>query len=140
MQSAIISHAERTVPSAVDRFWSRVQKSDGCWLWTGAKTQRGYGVMTLAGSTWLAHRYAWTLVHGSIPDARWVLHRCDNPNCVRVDHLFVGTPRDNREDMYRKGRARHHHGPAPKRGPRPKSWRARPGTSLALKRRYGGPL
>lgn len=91
------------------RFWAQVQKQadDGCWEWQGAKsTQMGYGAMSLGerGSVQYTHRLSWQLAKGPIPAGLCVLHRCDNPPCVRPDHLFLGTRRDNMADKVEKGR------------------------------------
>jgi hypothetical protein len=92
----------------VDRFWARVQKSDGCWEWTGAVNSRngGYGVIGISGSRKLTvtHRLSWEIHHGPIPDGLWVLHRCDNRKCCNPEHLFLGTHADNMRDMTAKGR------------------------------------
>lgn len=88
------------------RFWSHVQKSDGCWLWTGARDDKGYGIGSGSSEHEWAHRYSFALAFGPIPGELSVLHRCDNPPCVRPDHLFLGTQKDNVIDMTRKGR--HH--------------------------------
>jgi hypothetical protein len=90
-----------------ERFWEKVQKVDGdaCWEWTGAKYANGYGEFSVRRSVAKpAHRVAWALTHGSIPDGFWVLHRCDNRKCVRPDHLFLGTAQDNSDDMWAKNR------------------------------------
>jgi hypothetical protein len=87
------------------RFWGRVRFSDGCWEWTGFRNRHGYGVITAEQVKWLAPRLAWTLSRGPIPDGRHVLHHCDNPPCVRPDHLYVGTPADNSRDAWERGRA-----------------------------------
>ena len=84
------------------RFWAKVAKGQGCWLWTGTLGRRGYGVVIRAQKRIRAHRFAWTLEHGAIPDGLWVLHKCDNPRCVRPDHLFLGTHRDNVNDQVAK--------------------------------------
>ena len=89
------------------RFWPKVQKSDGCWLWTGSKDARGYGRLKnpRTGATPLkAHRVSWEVHFGPIPDELWVLHSCDNPPCVNPAHLFLGTQADNMRDMVQKGR------------------------------------
>lgn len=86
------------------RFWSKVDRSGECWLWSGAKTSAGYGEFYLAGSMVYAHRYSDQLVRGPIPKGVMVLHRCDAPSCVNPDHLFRGTHQDNMDDMWRKGR------------------------------------
>lgn len=86
-------------------FWSMVSKSEGCWTWTGQHTRAGYGHISFMGHRWrYAHRVAWELSNGPIPHGRLVCHRCDNPGCVRPDHLFLGTQADNMRDMVSKGR------------------------------------
>lgn len=89
-----------------ERFWAKVQKTATCWLWTGAKKEWGYGVINSQrnGPLLRAHRYAYELHYGPIPDGLWCLHRCDVPRCVRPDHLFLGTSKDNTQDMMQKGR------------------------------------
>jgi hypothetical protein len=86
------------------RFWPRVQKSDGCWLWTGGANSNGYGRFQLNGSQTQATRALWTVTYGPIPDGMVVCHHCDNPPCVRLDHLFLGTRGDNMRDCGSKGR------------------------------------
>ncbi len=101
------STPERVVFQIVsDRFWSRVDKSGDCWLWTGSLHDWGYGQFLLVDKRFYAHRLAWALFHGAIPPGIMVCHRCDVPRCVRPDHLFLGTPKQNSEDMVRKGRGR----------------------------------
>ena len=74
-----------------------------CILWTRCLNPNGYGVRKVGGRTVLAHRHAWALVHGD-PGKLCVLHRCDTPACINVDHLFLGTRADNIADMNAKGR------------------------------------
>ena len=87
-----------------ERFWSHVEITGECWLWTHKKTLGGYGRFSLNGKCYMAHRFAWALTCGPIPDELLVLHKCDNPPCVRLDHLFLGTHRDNVLDMLEKKR------------------------------------
>jgi HNH endonuclease len=90
-------------------FWKMVQKSpepDGCWTWAGRKWRNGYGRTEMVPGEWSAHRAAWVVSNGTIPEGKHVLHRCDNPPCVRPDHLFVGTAKDNAQDRDAKGRGR----------------------------------
>jgi hypothetical protein len=93
----------RGTPEA--RFWQKVDRTGDCWLWTGATT-RGYAYFYRArGCTTVASHFAWLLGSGEeVPADRIVLHRCDNPLCVRFDHLFIGTFADNTADMISKGR------------------------------------
>ena len=92
--------------SVEGRFWSRVAKSDGCWEWTAGRFDTGYGAFCSARKTLYAHRVSWQLTNGKIPDGLFVCHRCDNRGCVRPDHLFLGTNRDNQIDAREKGRLR----------------------------------
>lgn len=94
------SHHKRERVDAPERFWARVDKSGCCWVWTGSCNNKGYG--RFDGE--YAHRFSWRLLSGPIPDGLNVLHRCDNPPCVRPDHLFLGTVSDNARDMWAKGR------------------------------------
>jgi hypothetical protein len=86
------------------RFWAKVEKTDGCWLWTAAKDRLGYGYFKWDGKQGKAYRYSWTLHNGPIPTGMCVLHRCDTPSCVNPAHLFLGTQADNVRDMDAKGR------------------------------------
>lgn len=85
--------------------------SNGCILWTGAIGSRGrYGSVSAMGKPWLAHRLAWTLFRGDIPNGIFVLHKCDVGICVNPKHLFLGTQRDNVLDMEGKRRSVHPRG------------------------------
>lgn len=90
------------------RFLSNVEiQSNGCWLWIGNRSKDGYGSILLWKKHRRAHRIAWLIFRGSIPFTKKVLHDCptgDNPLCVNPDHLWLGTSKQNSEDMVRKGR------------------------------------
>lgn len=82
------------------------QGANGCWLWTGGTNPAGYGTLSVAGRQVLAHRAAYESWVGPIPMGLCVLHTCDVRNCIRPDHLFLGTKADNNLDMLAKGRLR----------------------------------
>jgi hypothetical protein len=90
---------------AIVAFYEKVQKiPNGCWEWTGSKTQKGYGQLRLWRVTQMAHRCSYLFHIGPIPVGMMVCHKCDNPGCVRPDHLFLGTAKDNTSDMFNKKR------------------------------------
>jgi hypothetical protein len=92
-----------------DRFWEKVDKTRDCWIWTASKQQFGYGkfVVKKGESPRMAHRLSYEMEVGKIPDGLQVLHRCDNPSCVKPSHLFLGTQKDNLADCKAKGRWRY---------------------------------
>jgi len=96
--------------SDAERFWEKVDKSGDCWLWTGKKDRRevcGYGLFRQNAKWVRPHRFAYEQEHGSITDGMVIAHRCDNPLCVRIDHLFLATQKENVQDMFAKGRDNH---------------------------------
>lgn len=96
----------------ITRFWAKTRRDEvtGCLVWTGARAPAGYGCFRVGGrkqyggATRQAHRVAWTIANGAIPAGLCVCHHCDNPPCVDVAHLFLGTLGDNYADMAAKGR------------------------------------
>jgi hypothetical protein len=100
-----IQHHGKTIAERLALYTRRMR---GCWEWTGARSAKGYGVTRVNGldRSRLAHRVAWELEHGPIPAGLYVLHRCDNPGCLRVAHLFLGTKAENNADM--RAKKRHH--------------------------------
>jgi hypothetical protein len=95
---------------AVERFWRHVDRTDDCWLWTGDVQTHGYGRIVVDGHEVKAHRFSWFLHQGSWPGPGLeVCHSCDVRNCVRPDHLFLGTKADNMRDASHKGRIRNQH-------------------------------
>ncbi len=89
-----------------DKFSSRYSVNDhGCWIWNGKYTaHRRYGAFFLNGRLEQSHRASWMMFKGEIPKGVCVLHQCDVPSCVNPDHLFLGTSKDNTQDMMKKGR------------------------------------
>ena len=87
------------------RFWDKVQKTDGCWQWIAGKFKQGYGSFYFKGRHLKAHRVAWELSFGQIPESQKVCHSCDNPACMNPSHLFIGSQKDNIRDMMAKGRS-----------------------------------
>lgn len=95
-------------PTIERRFWKKVIRTDGCWLWTAKSLPKGYGLIRAGrkDEPWiLAHRVSYAIEYGSVPALMHVLHVCDNPRCVNPAHLFLGHQSDNNADMRRKGRA-----------------------------------
>lgn len=90
--------------TAEARFWEKVNKTNTCWEWTAHKLFNGYGRFNINGKTDYAHRISWQFATGKYPKGKQVLHSCDNPACVRPDHLFLGTLNDNMVDRNKKGR------------------------------------
>lgn len=103
-------HGHNRRRSTIECFWEKVDKSspNGCWEWTGCRHPLGYGQMGSGIGRKLipAHRFAWELENGPIPDGMEICHHCDNPSCVRVSHLFLGTHADNMADRAKKGRCK----------------------------------
>jgi HNH endonuclease len=99
----------RLTPRDRERFEKRVSKGESCWLWAGATNTR-YGVLPMRkadGIKWgleYAHRLSWEFENGPVPSGLFVCHHCDVPLCVRPDHLFLGTTKENGQDMARKKR------------------------------------
>ncbi|HLU04702.1 MAG TPA: HNH endonuclease [Advenella sp.] len=88
---------DRTIP----------EPNSGCYLWIGPYQSKGYGAAYIGGKFYFAHRLAWQVENGAIPKGVHCLHRCDNPACVRPEHLFLGSHSDNMADKTKKGRAAH---------------------------------
>lgn len=88
---------------ATERFWERVYKTDNCWFWLAGRDKLGYGTFSDK-KHHKAHRYSYELKFGPIPSEQCVLHKCDTPECVNPDHLFIGDRGDNIRDRDSKGR------------------------------------
>lgn len=110
-----------TSEQRINAFWNKVNKNGSipthcpdlghCWEWTGSIQSDGYGRFHVDPKNKPhAHRAIWLMVNGDIPDDYFVLHKCDNRKCVRLDHLFLGTRQDNTDDMMAKGRRADTHG------------------------------
>jgi len=87
-------------------YYSTPDPLSGCHIWHGPSVNGGYGHLRYHGQKWLAHRLAWTLKHGPIPDGMILCHRCDERRCCNPDHLFLGTRGDNMADLKAKRLAR----------------------------------
>lgn len=90
-----------------ERLWSRVHKTETCWLWTGARSHKGhttYGNIGFMNKTYSVHRIVYELYVGDIPPGMVVMHACDVGLCVNPAHLRVGSYRDNTQDAIRKHR------------------------------------
>jgi hypothetical protein len=86
------------------RFWSRVEKSGGCWNWIGAKQAGGYGQLYVNGRSRRATHVSWFICYGRWPMAgKMLCHTCDVPSCVNPAHLYEGTQRENQRDTYERG-------------------------------------
>lgn len=96
----------KTLPPSSEweqRFWSHVDRTDGCWLWNGATHGKGYGGFMIDGTMYLAHRLSFWLAYGKTPDNGLVCHTCDTPLCVRPDHLYLGDKSSNMLDAIARG-------------------------------------
>lgn len=101
-------------PEIITRFWSKVQRvgPGDCWNWTACRTKDPsgnlrYGLFGVYRKNRLAHRVAYMISNGNIPDGLFVCHSCDNPACCNPSHMFLGTPDDNMKDKVAKGRQSH---------------------------------
>ena len=86
------------------RFFSKVNKTESCWLWVGAQNGKGYGRFGVNRKVVSAHRYSYETFNGPITDGMIVCHTCDVRHCVNPEHLWLGTVADNNKDMFDKGR------------------------------------
>lgn len=126
------------------RFWAKVVKSESCWNWRGS-TNRGRGTININGRPKFASVISWELAFGKVPYGLVVCHKCDNPLCVRPDHLFLGTQRDNVHDAISKGRLKNPPAYRAEKSPTAKlNWkivreirRNKTDTLSALAKRYG---
>lgn len=95
-------------PRDIERFWSKVDRSggpDACWMWTAARHEFGYGKIRVQRKDVGAHRVAWEITNGPVPEGMFVCHTCDNPPCCNPAHLWIGTSTENAADRHAKGRS-----------------------------------
>lgn len=116
-------------PTTPESFWGRLAPPNerGCMLWTGC-LREGYGALSVRQKMCSAHRYAWVLLNGPIPDGLWVLHHCDTRACANPAHLFLGTAADNNLDAAIKGRS----ASGPRNGQRVKPGRTPRGERIGI--------
>lgn len=96
-----------TLANIQARLFDRLVPDGDCLVWPGAHNHFGHGFIKFDGRNQSVHRLVWLLINGEIPGGLCVLHHCDNPPCCRIEHLFLGTKKDNNEDRDRKGRQKH---------------------------------
>lgn len=98
IQCLKMAYRQKSDETFEKRFWARVEKTANCWLWIAGKAG-DYGHLMKYNHSRLAHRISYEMAYGPIPDHLWVLHTCDNPACVRPDHLYLGGPKENMRDV-----------------------------------------
>ena len=100
-----VHSTSRIVGDRVASFWSKVDKSGECWLWTGARNPQGYGLFFADGRSMGAHIFSLELaLQSNRPTDMDTCHRCDNPPCVRPEHLYFGTRQQNIDDAWERNR------------------------------------
>jgi hypothetical protein len=90
-----------------ERLMSKIKTINGCWVWQGVKRKGGYGRIRINGKIFTTSRVSYELFVGHIPEGLFVCHTCDNPPCIRPDHLFLATHQENDQDKANKGRAKY---------------------------------
>jgi len=123
-----------------DRIAEKVRICDsGCHEWTGRLQPNGYGQVHRGGKTVYAHRAAWEVANGQLPEGAFVMHTCDNRRCVNPDHLRIGTFQDNMDDMTAKLRQAHgaRNGHAKMSAEDVRAIRAADGSHTEIAKRFG---
>jgi hypothetical protein len=104
----ISGHNKRNMIPFAERFWAKVDIKGPaeCWLWKGDTLASGYARVSITHDHYIGSRVAWELTYGPIPKDLLACHKCDNPPCCNPNHLFLGTAKDNHNDMVQKGRCK----------------------------------
>ena len=99
-------HGSESMLTPYNRLLNKLVKTrDGCLEFTGSRTKEGYGRIKVKGRSILAHRMSWECRHGSVPEGRLILHKCDNPPCCNPNHLYLGEHQNNTDDRVKRGRS-----------------------------------
>jgi hypothetical protein len=124
---------------ALARLAARAVRDDktGCLVWQGSKVNGGYGQITYRRELLRTHRLAWVAHNGAVPSGHYVCHACDNPSCIAIEHLFLGTPQENYRDMRKKGRLKYNAKLAPEQVFEIKRRFAEGESAVAITRDYG---
>lgn len=99
--------AYETCCSIKCRLFLGVKKEGDCWIWQGSTVAGNYGKVRISGITHSTHKASYLIFKGEIPDGLWVCHSCDVKKCINPDHLFLGSPAENRRDAYLKNRIKY---------------------------------
>jgi len=90
--------------NTIEKFWTKANKTDYCWVWMAAQDKDGYGIWSYDGKFWRAHRFSFWATHGHLDSKSLICHTCDNPTCINPNHLYEGDSTTNNRDTVKRGR------------------------------------